>query len=538
MKLQLPKAETSVILIVKIQDSSATDGSGLGSLDQTSSITGGYVKRNGTGVALAVDENVTTEGTYQAPSTVAHVRIGTPANMPTGYYELHFHNDLFTTADYVVIGLGGASNMAPLDIEVQLTDFDLNTNGVNLTQIDGQTTVGNNATLNLKQLNLQNSAGASLIAYGSGGPAMDIQALSGDFDGLSIYGKGGGHAIYGEAESGNGMYLYSATGDSFVVETEGTNKNGFKCIGTGTGSDIDAKEFAAIWDEVLTGATHNVTNSAGKRLRGLTDVIIVDGTSPNTASVNNSIRIELDSNASAVDGTYDPAIIFIANGTGMGQSRQIWEYDGDTKLAYVNRDWKTVPDNTTEYVIIANSGDTHVNEGLATGGGADTITLNALASDEDDFYNGQTVFIAAGVGADQGLRITDYDGGTHVATVSRNWITQPTTGSVYAMLPNTNILYDDVMRGTDSAATLTQLRTALGTSSSDVIEELTAGSPDAEPSIGNAIMLLYMALRNALVTDSDAGEQRIANDAGTVITEASVTDSGTVFTKGKYEAVD
>lgn len=126
MKFQLKKAETSVILIVFIQDSSLTTGAGLGSLDQTSSITGGYVKRDGTGVALAVDENVTTEGTYEAPSTAAQVRIGTPANMPTGFYELHFHNDLFTTADYVTIGLGGAANMAPLNMEIQLTSVDLN----------------------------------------------------------------------------------------------------------------------------------------------------------------------------------------------------------------------------------------------------------------------------------------------------------------------------------------------------------------------------------------------------------------------------
>lgn len=126
MKFQFKKSETSLILLVFIQDSSVTTGAGLGSLDQTSSIVGGYVKRDGTGVALAVDENVTTEGTYEAPSTAAQVRIGTPANMPTGWYELHFHNDLFTTADYVSIGLGVAG-MVPLNIEIQLTDFDMNT---------------------------------------------------------------------------------------------------------------------------------------------------------------------------------------------------------------------------------------------------------------------------------------------------------------------------------------------------------------------------------------------------------------------------
>lgn len=126
-KFQFVKGEESIILKVFIQDSTSTSGAGLGSLDESSNIVGGYVKRNGTGVALAVDEDVDTEGTYEAPSSAAQVRIGTPANMRTGVYELHFHDDLFTTADYVMISLGGASNMADLLIEVQLTTFDLNT---------------------------------------------------------------------------------------------------------------------------------------------------------------------------------------------------------------------------------------------------------------------------------------------------------------------------------------------------------------------------------------------------------------------------
>ena len=120
MKFSLSSNPTSVILTVFIQDSSATDGSGVSGLLHTSGITGGYVQRDGTGVALTVDEDVTTEGTYQAPSAAGKVRIGTPANMPSGFYELHFHNDVFASADWVTIGLEGATNMAVLPIEVQM----------------------------------------------------------------------------------------------------------------------------------------------------------------------------------------------------------------------------------------------------------------------------------------------------------------------------------------------------------------------------------------------------------------------------------
>ena len=127
MKFQIKKGEQSVILNVFIQDSSSTTGAGLSGLDESSLITGGYVKRNNVGVALAVDENVTTEGTYQSPSAAGKVRIGTVANMPVGNYELHLHNDLFTTEDWLTIGLSGATNMATLELEVQLTNLDMNT---------------------------------------------------------------------------------------------------------------------------------------------------------------------------------------------------------------------------------------------------------------------------------------------------------------------------------------------------------------------------------------------------------------------------
>ena len=129
MKFILNKGETNVMLHVFVQDSSSTVGAGLAGLDENSGITGGYVRQNSVGLALAVDQNVATEGTYAAPSTDNQVRIGTPANMIDGVYELHFHDDLFAAGgpDYVTVSLDGATDMAPLLLEIQLTDLDLNT---------------------------------------------------------------------------------------------------------------------------------------------------------------------------------------------------------------------------------------------------------------------------------------------------------------------------------------------------------------------------------------------------------------------------
>lgn len=160
------------------------------------------------------------------------------------------------------------------------------------------------------------------------------------------------------------------------------------------------------------------------------------GTSPNTGgTANTSSRIELASTASAVDGAYDPGIVRIVAGTGIGQERQIWEYMGATRIAVLNRDWKVTPDDTSVYCVLTDSGNSHVNEGEAMAGGAATITLNTLASAQDQLYRGQMVFLVAGTGADQARMIVDYDGTTKIATVDSDWTVQPDATSVYAMEP-------------------------------------------------------------------------------------------------------
>lgn len=65
----------------------------------------------------------------------------------------------------------------------------------------------------------------------------------------------------------------------------------------------------------------------------------------------------------------------------------------------------------------------------------------------------------------------------------------------------------------------------------DTISEL-GGVPSATPTLQAAIMFLYMALRNR--RDTTASDDEVHNDAGSVIATASLTDNGTVFTKGEY----
>lgn len=194
-----------------------------------------------------------------------------------------------------------------------------------------------------------------------------------------------------------------------------------------------------IWDETISGASHNAANSSGKLLRQAGQQVIREDTAQGPGTGTN--QIQLDTGASSVDGAYDPAGIFILSGTGADQTRLILEYDGTTKIATLDRDWKVNPDATSEFIIFPDAGRGHVNEGLARGGTTATITLNTLGSSISGVYIGQTVFISSGTGADQAKTITEYNGTTKIAVVSSAWNTTPDTTSGYSILPRSHGLF-------------------------------------------------------------------------------------------------
>ena len=56
--------------------------------------------------------------------------------------------------------------------------------------------------------------------------------------------------------------------------------------------------------------------------------------------------------------------------------------------------------------------------------------------------------------------------------------------------------------------------------------------PGPTPSMFQALMLLYMSLRNNHT--ASAAQEIICNDAGSTVTTASLNDNGTVYTKAKF----
>jgi hypothetical protein len=102
---------------------------------------------------------------------------------------------------------------------------------------------------------------------------------------------------------------------------------------------------AAVWDEVLTGATHNIPNSAGRRLRILDDERIitdgqVQGAGTNTVTLEPITTLCIGQTVVVTDQT-----------TGNKQVRFILAFDSATNVATVDTQWCDIPNVGDEYQL-------------------------------------------------------------------------------------------------------------------------------------------------------------------------------------------
>jgi hypothetical protein len=339
------------------------------------------------------------------------------------------------------IGVGNGIDIAGADfIKIQKCWLnDTRGDAINISNSDNVQILNNHL-----QLSGQSGAGHGIVLDSAGGSSMYpiiqgnvIQHVAGD--GIKLL---GGNVEHGTIKDnviqdcdGYGINVGGGVVEAFLIDNKlALNDSGdINDNGTNTSLHNNKTTEDAVWDETLTGATHNIPNSAGRRLRNISSIIITDGTCPSAPLQPN--QIILNGDAFSTDGAYDPSGISIRSGTGEGQTRNILQYDGATKTATLDRNWKILPDDTSEYIIYADAGREHVNEGLAQAGDALTITLNVLASDDDDAYEHQVIFLRSGTAEDQARRIIAYNGTTKIATVERAWDVVPDATTAYVMLP-------------------------------------------------------------------------------------------------------
>jgi hypothetical protein len=105
-----------------------------------------------------------------------------------------------------------------------------------------------------------------------------------------------------------------------------------------------------IWDEPLTGATHNVATSSGKRLRQTTAFQQIDSTVIDASATTTTFVTGLDS---AVDNFYNDSMLVFTDGALAGQVRAIYDYIGATKTIILEEALTSVPVNGVAFTIVS-----------------------------------------------------------------------------------------------------------------------------------------------------------------------------------------
>lgn len=104
-----------------------------------------------------------------------------------------------------------------------------------------------------------------------------------------------------------------------------------------------------VWDEALTGATHNAPTSAGRRLRQVSAFATTDGAVNDASPTVNSFVTNL---TSAIDDFFEHQILVFETGALAGIAKTIAAYDGTTKRITLGEDAAVAPANGDLFVII------------------------------------------------------------------------------------------------------------------------------------------------------------------------------------------
>src|SRR3990167_2850160 len=199
-KLSRKKGTTSYIAHIFIQDSSSTTGAVLTGLTNASSgLVCRYLNPGGTLSAAITLETIATLGTYAAPTSAAHIRFKEISNADPskGVYEIQAHNDWMNlTGGSILVMLAGATNMAPILLEIELTGPD-NQDGVR----GGMTALPNAAAYAAGGLPISDAGGLDMDAilsrlgapsdFGSGASvAKNLVDIEAQTDDIGIAGAG------------------------------------------------------------------------------------------------------------------------------------------------------------------------------------------------------------------------------------------------------------------------------------------------------------------------------------------------------------
>lgn len=310
-----------------------------------------------------------------------------------------------------------------------------------LEAIDGQTTSANNATLNLKQLNVSNGTGSAIVAASSAGSgyALSLSANGSGGGGLRITAPstGSGISITGPTSTGHAVsidnaapnysaVILSASGKVVHVEATGSNGDAVYLKGSGSGSG----------ERVVAGATGNaleLTAPAGTALSSIGETgATFDSSSANGVGINvfgrgdqNALNVfggdtgdgAVFSGGSGVDIRGDITGNLLGDVTGsvttalaLGSGAITGPVLDDTALDAIRNKFLVLSDSLNGPTV-----------------GANTVTLSSIYAANDDAFNGMFgVHLNASNQIIQTFVVTDYvNSPTPTLTVTPNWAIAP-----------------------------------------------------------------------------------------------------------------
>lgn len=352
----------------------------------------------------------------------------------------------------------------------------------------------------------------------------------------------------------------------YVIEAGGTIP--------GASAPTATQNAQAVWAELL--ADNTTTGSFGQILGGQ---FLAYG----TAQAGGASSITLASGATATNDIPNYSGIAIIAGTGAGQSRQISDYVGSSKVATVTLPWTTQPSSDSVYIVTPLGVDAATVTAIATGVWAATRAANQTAGSFGERVRADMVQISGDTTAadnlesycdgttPQPVNVTQISGDVTAADNLESYCDGTTPQPVNAMqlsgdataADNLEALLDgtggvtlvgditgslsgsvgSVAGNVDGnvSGTVAELGTqakadvnaeVLDVMATDASTQPGQGTPAANAAMKTQIAYLYKAWRNK--STQTATEYSLFNDdASTVDQKSTVGDDGTTFTRGE-----
>lgn len=415
---------------VFIQDSSSTTGAGLSGLVYNSASLACYYRKGATGTATALTLATQTVGGAHSDGGFVEVQ----ATNMKGIYRLDLSDTMVATAGWVTVYLYGATNMAPVAMELEIVAYDpFDTVRLGLTAIPSVVT-GNAGAI------ITSGTGTAQLSVSGGTAKADVDTIK----------------TNPVVNAGTVTFPTTATLASTTNITAGTITTVTNLTNAPTSGDLTATMKTSV-TTACTASTPTaaaVTGAVGSVTAGV-NVTQIGGSATPVTNLGIVYNTDFATNYST---TNDAWVTRISSGTGTGQldftsgvvKANVTQYDGVAGASTSGIPWvdvrtavgvawnsgaitaSTIAANAIDAATFAT--DAHGMLGVITHGTAQAATSTTLQLASSTSYSNDTLIGATILDVSTGCRttITDWDSASDTATVDA-WVVTPSGSGAYVV---------------------------------------------------------------------------------------------------------